>query len=61
MATKEMIKAQIDKLPEEWLDRIYAWLTRIIQVKGKTKMPTLTTRSFKGKLDNTNLRKEAYE
>lgn len=61
MATKEMIKAQIDKLPEEWLDAIYAWLTTITKTARNKKKATWKTRSFQGKLDNVDLRREAYE
>lgn len=56
-----MIKAQIDKLPEEWLDAIYAWLTTITKTARNKKKATWKTRSFQGKLDNVDLRREAYE
>lgn len=61
MATKEQIKAQVDKLPEEWLDRIYNWLKHITKAKDGKRKPTLKPRNFQGKLDNKDLRKEAYE
>ena len=61
MATKEQIKKQVDKLPDEWLDRIYTWLKSITKVKDKKKNTSLTPRDFKGKFDNRDLRKEAYE
>lgn len=59
MITKEELKSEVDKLPENLLDEVYAFLKRVIQQKKKAQQ--LTTRNFNGKLDHTDIRRAAYE
>lgn len=59
MITKEELKSEVDKLPENLLDEVYAFLKRVIQQKKNAQH--LTTRNFKGKLDHSDIRRAAYE
>ena len=59
MITKEELKKQVDKLPENMLDEVYVLLKQIIGSKKVGK--GITRRNFNGKLDNTEIRKAAYE
>ena len=60
MITKEELKKEVDKLPDNLLEEVYALLKEII-VRKKKQHRTLTTRDFHGKLDNTDIRKASYE
>lgn len=60
MVTKEEIKKEVDKLPDSLLEMAYALLRSIAGTK-KTDKKSLTTRDFKGRLDNTDIRSAAYE
>ncbi len=60
MITKEELKKEVDNLPESLLEEVYALLKEIIGRKKKTH-GILTPRDFHGKLDNSNIRKAAYE
>lgn len=58
MITRELIKKEIDKLPEAELEKIYL----LIQSKAKELPIKLkTTSKIKGRLDKANIRKLAYE
>ena len=59
MITKEELKKEVDKLPENLVQEVYALLKKVI-LKKKTPLP-LTVRNFKGKLDQTDIRKAAHE
>jgi hypothetical protein len=59
MITKEELKKEVDRLPENLLEEVYSLLKRLTQAK-KTPLP-LTVRNFKGKLDHSDLRKSSYE
>ena len=60
MVTKELVKREVDKLPENLLEEVYRLLKRVVNQK-KEKKVKLSLHDFKGQLDNKNLRKEAYE
>lgn len=60
MVTKEVIKREVDKLPESLLEEVYRLLKRVVDQK-KEKKGKITLHDFKGRLDHKNLRKEAYE
>ena len=59
MITKEELKKEVDKLPENMLEEVYSLLKRITRQQKESKQ--LTTRNFNGKLDHTDIRKAAYE
>ena len=58
--TKEHIKKEVDKLPENLLDEVYRMLKRVVEGK-KEKRISITVHDFKGQFDNLIIRKEAYE
>lgn len=60
MISKEEIKKEVDKLPENLLEEVYNLLKRIVKQQPKKSLK-LTSRSFKGKLDSTIVRDIAYE
>jgi flagellar biosynthesis/type III secretory pathway protein FliH len=60
MVTKELIKREVDRLPESLLEEVYHLLKRVVSQK-KEKKVKLSLHDFKGQLDQKNLRKEAYE
>lgn len=59
MITKEELKKEVDKLPDSLLDEVYALLKQVIRQRKIVRQ--LTIRNFSGKLDNTDIRKAAYE
>ena len=60
MITKEELKKEVDKLPENLLDEVYALLKQVL--KDDKKQPLqFTNRDFKGNLDHAEVRKIAYE
>ena len=61
MVTKEKIKAEIDKLPDVLLDQVYLWLKKITSAGAESRSSSFTIRDFKGKQDNADIRKNAYE
>jgi hypothetical protein len=60
MATKEEVKKQIDLLPEDLLDKVYDLLLGLLKQKPK-KIKNWKSRSFKGRFDKKDIRREAYE
>jgi hypothetical protein len=60
MVTKEKIKAEIDKLPEDLLDQVYLWLKKFTS-SSRDKKSSFTSRDFNGRLDNVDIRKNSYE
>jgi hypothetical protein len=60
MITKEEIKKEVDRLPDSLLDQVYAFLKKI-RIQKKSGGLKLSLRNFKGKLDNSDIRKAAYE
>ncbi|MHB2155173.1 hypothetical protein ACX8XN_12380 [Calditrichota bacterium GD2] len=59
MELKEKIKKEIDLIPEEYLPQLERYLKTI--KSGKRKQLHIKTLHLKGKYDNLNLRKLAYE
>ncbi|MEK6783608.1 MAG: hypothetical protein AABY93_18035 [Bacteroidota bacterium] len=60
MVTKEVLKREVDKLPESLLEEVYSLLKRVVE-RRKEKKVKVTLHDFKGQLDNKDFRKEAYE
>jgi hypothetical protein len=61
MVTKDKIKAEIDKLPESLLDQVYLWLKKFTSTTTESPKSSFTIRDFNGKLDNVDVRSDAYE
>lgn len=59
MELKEKIKKEIDSLPEEYLLQLERYLE--IMKSGPQKKKRIKTLHLKGKFDNLNIRKLAYE
>ena len=59
MELKEKIKHEIDSLPEEYLPQLERYLKTIKSKNIKKKQ--IKTLHLKGKFDNLNIRKVAYE
>lgn len=60
MVTKEEIKKEVDKLPENMLDEVYK-LLRSLSIDNSPVRRQWTVRNFKGKFDQLNVRTSAYE
>ena len=56
---QEELKREVNKLPEDLLEEVYASLKRVIQQKKTFRH--LTIRNFNAKPDNPNIRKAEYE
>lgn len=59
MITKEKIKKEIDKMPDDVMQEVYEFINNIKTTK-KRKMKLHTFR-LKGKFDNLDIRESAYE
>ena len=59
MKLKEKIKKEIDMIPEEYLPQIERYIQIIKRVKTQKK--PVKTAHLKGKFDNMDIRKIAYE
>jgi hypothetical protein len=60
MITKEELKKEVDKLPDNLLEEVYALLKAATQ-KKKDKNVKITLRNFKGSLDKVHIRNTAHE
>lgn len=60
MITKEKIKKEIDRIPEDQLEDVYNYIRQNIQSKTRSKRE-LAAFHLKGWFDDKNIRKEAYE
>lgn len=59
MTTKEKVKREIDKMPNELLEKVYKYINSL---RTKTIIrKKIHTFSLKGQLDNVNIRERAYE
>lgn len=59
MVTKENLKKEIDKLPQDLLKQVYQFLH---SMKGKTgKKNRIRSFKLKGQFDDINIRENAYE
>lgn len=59
MTTKEKVKKEIDKLPDDTIEKVYKYIGTL-----KTKMTQkkkIHTFNLKGQLDNVDVRERAYE
>jgi len=58
MVTKERIKREIDRMPNDLLEKVYKYINGLTPKETKKKFPTY---KLKGKFDNINAREKAYE
>jgi hypothetical protein len=59
MITKEKVKKEIDKMPDDLVQEVYEFISNIITTK--TRKGKLHTYKLKGKFDNLDIRESAYE
>lgn len=59
MITKEALKAEIDKLPDNLLEEVYKFINSIKTIRPRKRK--LHTFKLKGQFDNINIRESAYE
>lgn len=59
MTTKEKVKREVDKMPNDLLEKVYEYINSLRTKKKPTKK--IHTFNLKGQLDNLNIRKKAYE
>jgi hypothetical protein len=60
MITREQLKKEIDNLPDSLLEELYRLLKASILSKKSTGK-VIKLRNFHGRLDHSDIRKEAYE
>ncbi len=59
MTTKEKVKKEIDKLPDETIEKVYKYIATL---RAKTvQKKKIHTFNLKGQLDNVKVRERAYE
>ncbi|MCF8259418.1 MAG: hypothetical protein K9J12_01475 [Melioribacteraceae bacterium] len=58
MVTKERIKREIDRMPNDLLEKVYKYINGLAYGKTKKRFPTY---KLKGQFDNINVREKAYE
>ena len=59
MTTKEKVKKEIDKLPDDIIEKVYKYIATLrAKTAHKKKIHTF---NLKGQLDNVNVRERAYE
>ncbi len=59
MTTKEKVKKEIDKMPNDTLEKVSRYINSL---KTKTtQKKKIRTFDLKGQLDNVNIRERAYE
>ncbi len=58
MVTKERIKREIDRMPNDLLEKVYKYINGLTSREAKKKFPTY---KLKGQFDNINTREKAYE
>ncbi|MBI1939500.1 MAG: hypothetical protein HYS25_15430 [Ignavibacteriales bacterium] len=59
MITKEKIKREIDRMPNELLEKVYKYINSLTVQKPVKKK--LHTYKLKGQFDDINVREKAYE
>ena len=59
MITKDKIKREIDKIPEEQLEKLYRYITNLQRTKNKKHK--LRTYKLQGQFDDIDVREKAYE
>ncbi len=59
MTNKEKVKKEIEKMPNDLLEKVYKYINSLkTKTTNKKKIHTF---SLKGQLDNVNIRERAYE
>lgn len=59
MTTKEKVKKEIDKMPNDLLEKVYKYINSLgVKEAPKKKIHTY---NLKGQFDNVNIRERAYE
>ena len=59
MITKARIKRKIDRLPNEFLDKVYNYINSLTTTKKRIR--EIHTFKLKGQFDDVNIREKAYE
>ena len=59
MTTKERVKREIDKMPNDLIEKVYKYINSLEGKKAGEKK--IRTFNLKGQLDNLNVRERAYE
>ncbi len=59
MITKARIKRKIDKMPNEFLDKVYNYINNL--TSSKKGIRKIHTYKLKGQFDDVNIREKAYE
>ena len=59
MSTKEKVKEEIDRMPDELVEKVYKYIEEYL--KNKNKKNIVSTYSLKGSFDHINIRESAYE
>lgn len=59
MITKEKIKKEIDKMPNDLIEKVYKYINGLKSKEPKKK--EIHTFNLKGQFDNINIRERAYE
>lgn len=59
MITKEKLKAEIDRLPENLLEEVYEFINSIRSIRPKERK--LRSYKLRGQFDKINIRERAYE
>ena len=59
MTTRDKVKREIDKMPNDLLEKVYKYINSLrIKTTQRKKVHTF---NLKGQLDNVNIRDKAYE
>jgi ABC-type phosphate/phosphonate transport system substrate-binding protein len=59
MTTRDKLKKEIDKLPDDLVNKVYQFINNL---RPQDKKPVkLQTYKLKGQLDDVNVREKAYE
>jgi hypothetical protein len=59
MVTKERIKREIDRMPNDLLEKVYKYINGL--TSPKTIKKKFRTYKLKGQFDSINIREKAYE
>ena len=59
MSTKERVKQEIDRMPEELVEEVLKFIENYLEKKKERRF--VHTYKLKGSYDNINIRKKAYE
>jgi hypothetical protein len=59
MVTKEKVKHEIDRMPDDLLEKVYKYINNL--KAPKTNKKKIRTYKLHGQFDNINVRERAYE